>query len=247
MVPNPQLYPEEFFGGDAFRLNFTVPTDADSVDVCVDNSTGRVPVCNDVDFILFTNLIPNCPYCVEQVGGLTADCEQTDGLLGWIDKTFTLLDCDDDGGAGVFAALCGENQVIADANGRVLIGFTGTGDKNFNGLKDSEEGPYLADHPEYLDEYPGVMPIPPLDPLSDGLEGGVVARAPTPDCVDVPPGHMICGCWVLCITLESHETLDPPDQRLLDAMDHGDMNMDGVTDTADIGLLLGWFGWSAAN
>jgi hypothetical protein len=34
-------------------------------------------------------------------------------------------------------------------------------------------------------------------------------------------------------------------QAISEAMHHGDMNMDGVTDTADLGMLMGRFGWSA--
>ena len=35
----------------------------------------------------------------------------------------------------------------------------------------------------------------------------------------------------------------PSEAQLADAMGHGDINMDGTTDTADLGALLGNFGW----
>lgn len=35
----------------------------------------------------------------------------------------------------------------------------------------------------------------------------------------------------------------PSEAQLEDAMSHGDINMDGTTDTADLGALLGNFGW----
>ena len=33
-------------------------------------------------------------------------------------------------------------------------------------------------------------------------------------------------------------------QQMEEAMSHGDLNMDGKTDTADLGVLLGNFGWA---
>ena len=36
---------------------------------------------------------------------------------------------------------------------------------------------------------------------------------------------------------------EPSKAQLEDTMSHGDINMDGKTDTADLGVLLGNFGW----
>jgi hypothetical protein len=246
LVANPIEYVEEFrSGGEAFYLNFIAPVGADAAHAVVDNTTGRVEYCNDVDFFEFKNLIPGCPYCVIQVGGLDEQCQQTDGLLAWYDKDGAVILTDDNSGEGVFASLCDPDlAVVADVNGVIRIAFTGSGDNNFNGLKDGpDEIDYLTNNPAYAIEYPGLVPTA----FDMGQHSGqALGRAVDLVCADPPPAHGVCGCYTLKVMLDANAHDDPPFVLTIEnAMSHGDINMDGITNTADLGIMLGSFGWES--
>lgn len=244
-IENPFSFVEEFqSGGDAFFFNVVAPIGADSAHAVIDNTTGRIDACNDVDFFVFKNLIPGCPYCVTQVGGLNEQCTQTDGMLAWYQKTGDIIISDDNSGAGVYADLCDPDlPVVADINGEIHIAITGSGDLNFNGLIDGpDEDDYLAYYPEYANEYPGLPPMPAM--VNSG--GQTFTRAVDLVCADPPPAHGQCGCYTIKIMLDPVAHDDPVFNLTIDeAMQHADLNMDGRTDTADLGILLGSFGWVA--
>ncbi|MCB9848877.1 MAG: hypothetical protein H6814_10735, partial [Phycisphaeraceae bacterium] len=61
-------------------------------------------------------------------------------------------------------------------------------------------------------------------------------------------GHGTAGCYTLCVEVFTPhtgggQTMDGDAAAIQGAMDHGDINMDGKTDTADLGILIGNFGW----
>jgi hypothetical protein len=244
-IENPIDYVEEFrSGGEAFYINYPAPIGAAAAHAVIDNTTGRIDACNDVDFFEFKNLIPNCPYCIVQIGGLDEQCAPTDGQLAWYDKDFNIIITDDNSGDGVYAALCNPNlPVVADINGVIRIAFTGSGDDNFNGLADGpDEDDYLIDNPDYALEYPG------LNSFLLNVGGGITAGSRLDIvCADPPPAHGVCGCYTLKVFLDvdAHDALNPPLVTIDEALIRGDINMDGTTDTADLGILLGYFGWSA--
>jgi len=73
-------------------------------------------------------------------------------------------------------------------------------------------------------------------------------RAPV-ECADGPPGHGVCGCYTICIKAVSPHArnasariVDVTARDLSESLFRGDLNLDGVTDTADLGILLGAFG-----
>ena len=247
MMENPIQYVDEFrTGGEAFYINYTAPIGADSAHAVIDNTTGRDDFCNDVDFFLFKNLIPLCPYCVVQIGGLNDQCTQTDGLLAWFSPKQLINTTDDNSGDGVYASLCDPDEAVtADVNGIIRIAFSGSGDTNFNGLLDGPaEDAYLADHPEYLNDYPGLPPA--VAPIIDMGGQPLSSRALDLVCADPPPAHGECGCYTLKIMLDLDAHEEPPNVLVIqDAMYHGDINLDGITDTADLGILVGFFGWAA--
>ena len=72
-------------------------------------------------------------------------------------------------------------------------------------------------------------------------------RAPQ-ECPDYLKGHGVCGCYTLDIRVSGPhgQNQDSTEAQLEEAMHHGDVNMDGSTDTADLGILLGNFGWVQA-
>ncbi len=135
IVANPMVYTDEFLtGAEAFRINYTLPIGAITIDVCLDNSLGSAPVCKDIDFFTIFNMVPLCDYCITQVAGLDCECRPTDTLVGWFDKLGDLIAFSDDGGPiEGYAELC----LVADVNGRAHIAVTGTGDENFDGLADA--------------------------------------------------------------------------------------------------------------
>jgi len=137
-MENPVVYEDEFVtGAEAFRINYTAPLGTSLVDIEIDNLIVNDTVSDDVDFFIIRGLIPLCDYCITQVGGIDCDCRPTDLNLGWFDKLGNIIITDDNSGpVEGYADLC----VVADANGRALIGVTGTGDDNFNGLADIWEG-----------------------------------------------------------------------------------------------------------
>jgi Tol biopolymer transport system component len=136
-LENPVIYDGEFVtGAEAFRINYTAPLGTARVDIQIDNLIENTTICNDVDFFLIRGLVPLCDYCITQVGGIDCECRPTDLNLGWFDKLGNIIDTDDNSGpVQGYADLC----VVADANGRALIGVTGTGDDDFNGLADAWE------------------------------------------------------------------------------------------------------------
>jgi len=220
IIGQPFEYTDAFVSGaEAFYINDTVPQNAVSADLCIDNTVGEVPNCNDVDFYLLTDLVPFCEYCITTVGGLDDQCQPTDTLLGWFDKNMTLIDLDDESGpVPGYARLC----VTADFDGKARIAVTGSGDEDFDGDLDGQL-------------------------VNSGSQG--LARAPI-ECPDFSKGHGVCGCYTLDIRVSGphgdNNNQDPTEAQLEGAMRVGDINMDGVTNTADLGILLGNFGWLAA-
>lgn len=215
-VPNPQVYVDRFeIGAEAFYLNFVVPVDAVSAEIVVDNTTGFRKTCRDVDYLQLENLVPLCDYCFTQVGGVDDQCRPTDTLVGWFDKRGEIIQLSYDWDLRTgYAELC----FTADSNGRACLAVTGEGDEDFDGLHDA--GP----------------------------------RAVVP-CDQREWGHGVCGCWTFALRQvgvhgNGGEPMGPDDgshndtQAIINAMIHGDINMDSVTDTADLGILLGNWGWT---
>jgi len=214
-------YTDEFqIGAEAFYINALVPPSAGSADLCIDNTVGEVLNCTDVDYYCLKDLVPFCEYAITTVGGIDCECRPTDTLLGWFDKNMNLIELDDESGpVPGYARLI----VTAEVDGRARFAVTGSGDENFDGLRDGQL-------------------------LNAGNQG--VGRAPT-ECPDFAEGHGVCGCYTLDIRVShahgggSDEGAGEPSQSQLEqAMSHGDINMDGATDTADLGLLIGAFGWT---
>ncbi len=213
-----QEYADEFaIGAEAFYINFEVPAAASSADICIDNTVGEVLNCSDVDYYCLKGLVPLCEYCITTVGGIDCECRPTDTLIGWFDKNMMRIDFDDESGpVEGYAKLC----VTADVDGRVRIAISGSGDEDFDGLLDGQYGK------------PGAQPL---------------ERAPQ-ECPDYLKGHGVCGCYTLDIRVNGPhgQNQGPTEAQLEEAMHHGDVNMDGATDTADLGILLGNFGWIQA-
>jgi len=228
LVDNPQFYENEFVSGsEAFYVNYRVSGDVDRVDICIDNQIQTWDVCDDVDWFCIEGLTPLMDYSITQVGGLDKHCLPTDLLLGWFDKGGGLIAASDSGGGlPEYARL----TFISDVLGRAVIAVTGTGDGDFNGLDDA-----LQDEPGAGGEQPADAPV----------------------CPEPPPAHGIGGCYTLCIALYDHTSGggggdDPPDTgggepdpALVEALQHGDINRDGTTDTADLGIMISNFGWDA--
>jgi Tol biopolymer transport system component len=222
IIDNPFVYTNEFLtGAEAFRVNFQGPRALQgggttvSASIEIDNTTGFISLCDDVDFFRFTGLVPMTDYCVAMVGGYSKECTPLDAQLGWYNKSCEQIALDCDSGPAGYPKL----NVISDINGEFIVGVTGKGDDDFDG--------YLT---------------PPPAPLIDDR-----AVNGCPDPVD---DHGVCGCYTLCIMQFDPHSGALIDQRahvqaISEAMHHGDMNMDGVTDTADLGMLMGRFGWSA--
>ena len=217
--PNPVTYTDEFnTGAEAFYINYTLPQGTVFVDVWIDNSIVCEEIRQDVDFFCLENLVPLCDYCITQVGGLDCECIPTATAIGWFDKSCVLI-LKEQGNQPIpgYTKLC----VVADANGRVLFAVSGANDCNFNGLHD--------DH-----------------------ESIVNNRAPV-ECGFVDWGHGVAGCYTLCVEVVGAHggSKNPPnagggdEAAMLEALNHGDLNMDGTTNTADLGLLIGAFGWTA--
>ncbi|MCB9838313.1 MAG: hypothetical protein H6813_03160 [Phycisphaeraceae bacterium] len=216
-----ETYVDEFvIGAEAFHINYAVPASATDVHVNIDNTTGTVEVRCDVDFFKLVNLVPLCDYCIEQIGGLNCECVPTDARLGWFDKSCTLILTEGEGGAVAgYAKLC----AVADANGEINLAVSGEHDADFDGLHD-----YLQD--AWYDAQ---------------------GRAPI-ECPEVKPGHGEAGCYTLKVYVTAPHSGSSNDGAgasgdavlMQNALDHGDLNMDGVTNTADLGILIGNFGWN---
>ncbi len=218
-ISNPVTYTDEFvIGAEAFYINHTLPQGTAAVDICIDNRVACEEVREDVDFFCIEGLVPLCDYCITQVGGLDCECRPTATALGWFDKSCDLiLKEQDNTNIPGYTELC----VVADANGRVILAVSGADDCNFNGIHDEHE-------------------------LVEEID-----RAPI-ECDFQDWGHGVAGCYTLCIEVVGAHggSGEPTDgegaaqiEQLENAMSHGDINMDGKTDTADLGVLLGNFGW----
>jgi hypothetical protein len=211
-------YVDEFVtGAEAFYINFDVPAGTTAVHVNIDNTIGSVETRCDVDFMKLTNLVPLCDYCIEQIGGLNCECTPTDARLGWFDKSCTQILSEGSGGAvDQYAKLC----AVADANGEINIAVSGEYDDNFNGIHD--------EHEVVFDD-----------------------RAPI-ECPEPKWGHGEAGCYTLkvyVIGVHDNDGGMPTDEGDSGALmqlslDKGDLNMDGQTNSADLGILLGNFGWA---
>ncbi|MCB9848878.1 MAG: choice-of-anchor E domain-containing protein [Phycisphaeraceae bacterium] len=218
--PNPVCYVDEFnSGAEAFHINYTLPFGTESVNVWIDNMIPCEELRNDVDFFCIDNLVPLCDYCITQIGGLDCECIPTATAIGWFDKSCTLI-FKEQGNQPTpgYTQLC----AVADANGRILIAVSGANDCDFNGLDDS-------------------------------LQDLGTARAPV-ECPEPTPGHGVAGCYTLCIEVTgAHSNNDTGGGTsgdvtvMQEALDHGDLNMDGVTNTSDLGILIGSFGWVAGQ
>ena len=218
---NPVCYEDEFnTGAEAFHINYIVPVGTAAVDICIDNEIACEELRNDVDFFCIENLVPLCDYCITQVGGLDCECIPTATAIGWFDKSCTLI-LKEQGNLEIpgYTELC----LIADINGRAIIAVSGAGDCDFDGLDD----------------------------LLQPAEGEGEPRA-LEDCPEPTPGHGIAGCYTLCIEVTGAHDNTPPDgggtggeAAMIEALNKGDLNMDGFTNTADLGILVSNFGWVA--
>lgn len=220
---NPVTYTDEFISGaEAFYINYVLPQGTVSVDVCIDNVIACEIIREDVDFFCLENLVPLCDYCIVQVGGLDMECTPTATALGWFDKSCELiLKAVGNLPTPGYTELC----VVADANGRVIFAVSGYTDCNFNGINDEHELVEVAED-----------------------------RAP-PECQFIDWGHGVAGCYTLLVKASGPHAgeASPPDNggaddtvaAMLEALSRGDTNQDGVTDTADLGMLIGNFGWVA--
>ena len=227
-IVSSEVYSDEFItGAEAFHINYDVPAAAVSVDVNIDNQCGSVEVRCDVDFMKLTNLVALCDYCIEQIGGLNCECTPTDTKLGWYDKGCNLIIFEGTGGVvPEYAKLC----VIADVNGEVNLAVSGELDCDFDGLDDTLQEAWYASQGE--------------------------ARALI-DCPEIKPGHGEAGCYTLkvYVTGAHADTADDGGDTgaggeaalMQQALDFGDLNMDGFTNTADLGLLIANFGWVSGN
>jgi len=137
-------YSDEFItGAEAFRLNFTAPTDTNLIRISIDNTVGASFVPDDVDQICVDGLTPLEPYCLTVVGGLNTDCRPTDTELCWIDKTCAVIASDDDSGPTPgWSELC----VIADINGVICFAVSGGGDADCDGLVDGSPHGVVGDY-----------------------------------------------------------------------------------------------------
>ncbi len=234
LVDNPQVYEDAFVSGaEAFKINYRVSGDVERVDICIDNQIQTREICDDVDWFCIEGLTPLMDYNITQVGGLDKNCVPTDLYIGWFDKGGNVIAATDTGGPlPEYVKI----TVIADILGRAVIAVTGTGDTDFNGLNDALE--------------------------AEGPGGDEPQPADAPVCPEAPPVHGIGGCYTLAITLFDHTAgsgggEEPPgggeeepkeiDPALQTALDHGDINKDGIVDTADLGVMLSNFGWTDPN
>lgn len=229
LVDNPQVYEAAFVtGAEAFNINYRVSGDVERVDICIDNQIQTRDVCRDVDWFCIEGLTPLMDYTITQVGGLDKNCVPTDLYIGWFDKGGNVIAATDGGGPlPEYVKL----TVIADILGRAVIAITGTGDTDFNGLNDALEAAGPAG---------GQQPVD------------------APVCPEPPPAHGIGGCYTVCIDLFNPTAGSgggPPDTggtnpdtaALQLALDKGDINRDGVTDTADLGVMISNFGWTISG
>ncbi|MCB9838558.1 MAG: hypothetical protein H6813_04400 [Phycisphaeraceae bacterium] len=215
-----ETYTDRFkTGAEAFHINFTVPAAAVLANINIDNTTGAIPALPDQDVFHLEGLTPFCDYYITQVGGLNCECEPTDTVMAWVDKSCWIIwDSNEYSPATGYEELL----IIADYLGRANFVIAG------------------EDQRSRL--------------LWSGLDLGAADSRDVPDCI-LPPTDIDYGCYTLCFRLApphadssgpmtSDHVVGEHDAAMLSAMQHGDINMDGVTDTADLGILIGNFGWS---
>ncbi len=221
-----EIYTNRFnSGAEAFYINYDVPLSAASARIDIDNQTGAIAALPDQDVFHFEGLIPFCDYFITQVGGLNCYCIPTDTVMAWVDKNCAII-----WDSYEYDAQSGYEElvVIADYRGRANFVIAGEDQRSrllWVGLDLNAQ-----------------------DTIGDD-------RAPI-NC-ELPDPNIDDGCYTLCIRLAPphHDADGPMDNtsvvggaagevaRLHEAMAHGDINVDGRTDTADLGVLIGNFGW----
>ncbi len=101
-----------------------------SYDVYIDNTVGGASQ-SDVDFFTFNGLVAGSSFTAQ----VTQDTPSGfDSLLGWFNAAGTLIDSDDNDGAGNLSLLAG----VVPANGKLTFAVTGVDDINFVGLHDQD-------------------------------------------------------------------------------------------------------------
>lgn len=212
-------------GAEAFYINFDVPLDATFANININNTTGGIAALPDQDVFHLEGLVPFCDYFISQIGGLNCECMPTDTVMVWVDKNCNII-----WDSNEYSPETGydELQIIADYRGRANFAIAG----------EDQRGRLLW---VGLDLY-----------ADDSIE-----RAPG-DC-ELPDPNIDYGCYTLCFRLAPpHEGAEGPMQStdvvggdsaaiqlMQESMLHGDINVDGKTDTADLGVLIGNFGWSS--
>ncbi len=204
-------------GAEAFRINYVVPEGTTSVDVEIDNTTEKFPICNDVDFYELDGLEEACDYAVTVIGGMTDECEPNCAVLGWYDKNGNLVDPSANN-PGWDDHPMAQLSVISDANGRIRFAVSGYGDKDFDGFLLSEgEG-----HPEPRNVgTPGYEP-PPVHGCCTCYTIKVEWNKHVPD---QGPSEEEEGTMLL--------------------LSNGDLNLDGGVDVIDLAIMLNNWGWTA--
>jgi len=220
-----ETYTDRFnTGAEAFYINYDVPDHNGHASITIDNTTGAIAALPDQDVFHLEGLIPFCDYFITQIGGLNNDCRPTDTVMVWVDKNCGVIWASNE-----YSAATGfeELNIIADYKGRANFAIAG----------EDQRGRLLST---------GLDMTPPE----------IMARA-AGECI-LPDPNIDEGCYTLCFRLapphpsatgpmESGDvaaTADTLEGEIRNAMSRGDLNMDGRTDTADLGLLLGNFGWA---
>jgi len=212
-------------GAEAFYVNFEVPQDATFATINIDNTTGAFAALPDQDVFHLEGLVPFCDYFISQIGGLNCECMPTDTVMVWVDKNCAVIwDSNEYSPATGYEELL----IIADYRGRANFAIAG----------EDQRGRLL---------WVGL----------DMETEDTIERAPG-EC-EIPDTDIDYGCYTLCFRLAPpHEGADDAMQStdvvggasaaaqlMLESMQHGDINLDGKTDTADLGVIIGNFGWTA--
>ncbi len=206
-------------GAEAFRVNYVVPEGTTFVDVEIDNTTERFPICNDVDYYELDGLEEACDYAITVIGGMDQNCEPNCAVLGWFDKNGNLVDPSANNG-GWDDHPAAQISVISDANGRIRFAVSGYGDRDFDGWL-----------------------------LSEGEDGWAAPgrNVGTPG-YDPPPVHGCCTCYTLKVEWNKHVDVEPCEsssgQEFLQ-LSNGDLNLDGGVDVIDLAIMLNSWGWRA--
>ncbi len=100
-----------------------------SYDVYIDNTIGGAAA--DMDFFTFTGLSPGAAFTAQTADPLMST---VDTRLGWFDEFGSVIDVDDDSGAGFLSLLDG----VVPASGMLTFGVTGQGDNDFLGDHNAE-------------------------------------------------------------------------------------------------------------